>query len=86
MEDAHEKKIRKTFKELEMCTRSANESLRNYLVGSSAAEMLAKIRGLDLSDRSLNFLCEGIALEHEDYEICAAVEKIKSERALMEKK
>ena len=83
MEDSEEIiKIKTTFRELEMCTKKANERLRVFLNGLSKEEMIAKIRGLNFSDKSLNFLCEGIALEHEDYEICIAVEAIKKERAL----
>jgi len=76
------KKIKESFRELEMCTKSANERLRLFLNGLPKEEMLAKIRGLNFSDKSLNFLCEGIALSHEDYEICIAVEEIKKERAI----
>ncbi len=84
MEDSGEiiKKVIKTFRELELGTKAANEKLRIFLRGLSGGEMIAKIKELNLSDRSLNFLCEGIALEHEDYEICTAVEAIKKERAL----
>jgi len=74
--------IKTTFRELEMCTKTANERLRVFLKGLSVEEMILKIRGLNFSDKSLNFLCEGIALEHEDYEICIAVEEVKKERAL----
>jgi len=44
-------------------------------------DMVRRINELHLSDKSLIFLCEGIALEHEDYEICMAVEEIKKQRA-----
>jgi hypothetical protein len=83
MEDREElrKKIKETFRELERCTRTANERLRLFLNGLSVEEMIIKIKGLNFSDKSLNFLCEGIALEHEDYEICMAIEEIKKERA-----
>jgi hypothetical protein len=76
------KKITKTFRELEVCTKTANERLRLFLNGLSREEMKTKIKSLNFSDKSLNFLCEGIALEHEDYEICIAVEEIKKERGL----
>ena len=87
MEDPEEliNSIRKTFRELEMCTKTANERLRVFLNGLSIEEMKVKIRALNFSDKSLNFLCEGIALEHEDYEICIAAEEIKKERALKNK-
>ena len=62
-----------------------NEKLRVFLMGLSNEDMLTRIRQLNLSDKSLNFLCQGIALENEDYEICAAVEIIKKERAVNSK-
>ena len=74
--------IKTTFRDLETSTKAANERLRVFLNGLSVEEMILKIRGLNFSDKSLNFLCEGIALEHEDYEICMAVEAIKKERGL----
>ncbi len=80
------KQVRATFRELEVCTKTANERLRIFLNGLSVDEMVLKMRGLNFSDKSLNFLCEGIALEHEDYEICIAVEIIKKERALRNSK
>jgi len=81
MEESHGKKLKKTFRELESRTKTANETLRLFLNGLTTDEMVVKIVGLDLSDKSLNFLCEGIAIEHEDYEICIAVQRIKKERA-----
>jgi hypothetical protein len=74
--------LKHTFLELEKHAVDANEKLRIYLNGLSRKDMKDKIIKLNLSDKSLNFLCEGIALEHEDYEICIAVEEIKKERAL----
>ena len=71
-----------TFLELEKHARIANNKLRIYLNGLSKKDMKARIIELNLSDKSLNFLCEGIALEYEDYEICIAVEEIKKERAI----
>ena len=71
---------KKPFFELEKHAKDANERLRVFLMGLSQPEMVARIKQLELSDRSLNFLCEGIALEKEDYEICQAVETIKKER------
>jgi len=73
--------LKESFLELEKNARVVNERLRVFLMGLESAEMLNRIRQLNLSDRSLNFLCEGIALETEDYEICVAVEKLKKERA-----
>ena len=73
--------IKATFLELEKTAKAANEKLRVFLLGLSNDDMITRIKQLNLSDKSLNFLCEGIALEHEDYEICIAVEKIKKERA-----
>ena len=72
---------RKPFFELEKHAKKANELLSVYLMGLNPTDMIARINQLELTDRSLNFLCEGIALEHEDYEICTAVEVIKKERA-----
>ena len=72
---------RKPFFELEKHAKKANELLRVYLKDLNPTDMIAKINQLELTDRSLNFLCEGIALQHEDYEICTAVEAIKKERA-----
>ncbi len=76
---------KKPFFELEKHAKDANERLRVFLMGLSQPEMVARIKQLELSDRSLNFLCEGIALEKEDYEICMAVEAIKRERAQVTK-
>jgi len=72
---------KKPFLELEKHANVANERLRVFLMGLSQPDMIARINQLELSDKSLNFLCEGIALEKEDYEICMAVEVIKKERA-----
>jgi len=75
------KHLRQPFLELEKHARDANERLRVYLMNLSQADMILRIGQLNLSDKSLNFLCEGIALEREDYEICIAVEEIKRQRA-----
>jgi predicted ATPase len=75
------KQVKQPFLELEKHARSANERLRFFLMGLSRADMKIRINQLQLSDKSLNFLCEGIALEKEDYEICVAVEEIKKQRA-----
>ena len=72
---------RKPSFELEKHAKEANERLRVFLMGLSQTDMIARINQLELSDESLNFLCDGIALEKEDYEICMAVEIIKKERA-----
>ncbi len=72
---------RKLFFELEKHAKKANELLRVYLKDLNPTDMVARINQLELTDRSLNFLCEGIALEYEDYEICAAVEAIKKKRS-----
>jgi len=75
------KDITEPFLELEKHSKAANEKLRVYLMGLSQEDMVRRINELHLSDKSLIFLCEGIALEHEDYEICMAVEEIKKQRA-----
>ncbi len=72
---------KKSLFELEKHAKNANEKLRVFLMSLSPNDMIARINQLELTDRSLNFLCEGIALEHEDYEICMAVEAIKKARA-----
>src|ERR1700721_27003 len=85
MED-HEKitsEIKNTFLELEKHATVANEKLRVFLKDLPPTEMIDRINQLNLSDKSLNFLCEGIALKTEDYEICTAVEHIKKERTKM---
>lgn len=69
--------------ELEKYADGAKDILRDLLNGLSKEDMLQEIKNLQLSDKSLNFLCEGIALETEDYEICAAVVAIKKERGLL---
>ena len=74
------KEITETFTELGRHAKVANERLRIFLKDLPKDEMIARINQLNLSDNSLNFLCEGIALEMEDYEICAAVEEIKRVR------
>ena len=71
------KEVKKTFLELEKYADAAKDRLRGILFGLSKEEMIDRINELHLSDKSLNFLCEGIALETEDYEICAAVQEIK---------
>ncbi len=73
---------KKPFLELERHAKAANERLRVFLMGLSKTDMIDRINQLELSDKSLNFLCEGIALEKEDYEICTAVEEIKKHRLL----
>ena len=73
--------VQQTLVELENYAEVAKESLRVFLRGLPKDEMVTKIKELDLSDKSLNFLCAGIALETEDYEICSAVEEIKKERS-----
>ncbi len=40
-----------------------------------------KTSTLDLDDETLDWLCEELAMESEDYEICQAVLEIKSERS-----
>ena len=74
--------VKQPFLELERHASIANEKLRIFLIGLTKEQMTARINQLNLSDKSLNFLCEGIALEKEDYEICIVVEEIKKERAL----
>ena len=66
--------------ELEKYAAEAKKSLRLRLVGLTKAQMVTKIKGMLLSDRSLNFLCYEIALPTEDYEICMAVQVIQQER------
>jgi hypothetical protein len=73
------KDMKQAFVELENYADVAKEKLRVILRGLSKSDMIARINDLHLSDRSLNFLCEGIALETEDYEICAAVQQIKKD-------
>ena len=80
------KKVKQTFVELEKYTGYAKVHLRILLKDLPKEEMIARINKLNLSDKSLNFLCEGIALETEDYEICDAVQSIQKERALHPKK
>ncbi len=75
------KQIHQTFRELGKHAVAANEKLRIFLKDLPPGDMIDRINQLNLSDKSLNFLCEGIALMKEDYEICAAVEHIKKERA-----
>ncbi len=84
MKEEAKKEVKKTMLELEKYADAAKEKLRLHLSGLPPEEMIAKIKELNLSDKSLNFLCEGIALETEDYEICAAVEAIKKERTVKE--
>src|SRR4051812_10759572 len=81
--DETKKEVKKTLVELEKYAAVAKEKLRYHLSGLPPEEMISKIKELNLSDKSLNFLCEGIALETEDYEICAAVQTIKKERGMV---
>lgn len=76
--------MKQAFRELENYADVAKEKLRVILRGLSKEDMIAQINELNLSDKSLNFLCEGIALETEDYEICAAVQEIKRELQALE--
>ena len=75
------KEIKDTLMELGKHSAVANEKLRVFLKDLPQEEMIDRINQLNLSDKSLNFLCEGIALEREDYEICMAVETIKKNRS-----
>jgi len=79
-----EKDTKQALRELEYYADVAKEKLRVILRGLSKADMIAQINELHLSDRSLNFLCEGIALETEDYEICAAIQQIKKDQEALE--
>ena len=76
--------VKQAFLELEKYADAAKDRLRHILRGLSKKDMIAEINELHLSDKSLNFLCEGIALETEDYEICAAVQEIKKELRALE--
>ena len=76
------KEVRHTFFELENYNEVTKNRLISLLRNLPKEEKIAKINELNFSDKSLNFLCEGIALETEDYEICAAVQEIKKQRAL----
>jgi len=85
--DHHDEKdeikiVKHPLLELEKNAKIANERLRIFLKDLPQPEMIERINQLELTDKSLNFLCEGIALEKEDYEICMAVEEIKKHRAL----
>jgi hypothetical protein len=74
--------VKKSLRELEKYAAATKDKLRILLRSLSKEDMIVKINELNLSDKSLNFLCEGIALETEDYEICAAVQAIKVARGL----
>ena len=77
-----QKEHKRSAIELEHYASYAKERLLLLLKNLPQKEMIAKINELDLSDRSLEFLGTGIALETEDYEICAAVAIIKAQRGL----
>jgi hypothetical protein len=84
MENEEEaKELKQSLRELEKYAAATKDKLRILLRQLSKEEMIVKINELNLSDKSLNFLCEGIALETEDYEICAAVQAIKKTRGLV---
>jgi hypothetical protein len=68
--------------ELEDYAKYAKERLLVVLRGLPREQMVDRINMLHLSDRSLDYLCNEIAMEHEDYEICAAVITIKNARHL----
>ena len=76
--------MQQTFLELEKYADTAKDRIRGILRGLSIEDMIGRINELHLSDKSLNFLCEGIALETEDFEICAAVQQIKKELQALE--
>jgi len=71
--------VKQTFLELENNAKIAKDKIRIILRGLSKEDMIDQINELHLSEKSLNFLCEGIALESEDDEICAAVQQIKND-------
>jgi len=76
------KDVKRSLVELEKYAAYAKVHLRILLKDLPKGEMIARINKLNLSDKSLNFLCEGIALETEDFEICDAVQSIQKKRAL----
>lgn len=76
------KEVRYTFNELEKYTEAAKKRLLIHLKDLPKKEMIDRINDLRLSDKNLNYLCFGIALEAEEYEICAAVQTVQRERAL----
>ena len=80
-----EESVIQSLQELEEYAKVAQNRLRVLLRQLPKEEKIARIKSLNLTDRSLDFLCVGIALETEDYEICSAVEEIKKERALSKK-
>lgn len=69
--------VKQPLHELEKHARIANERIRELLNGLSKEDMIDRIHQLQLSDKSLNFLSEGIALEKDDYDICVAMEEYK---------
>ena len=77
------KEVKKIILEIEKYTNVAREILRIHLRGLSKEAMIVKINELNLTDKSLIFLCEVIALETEDYEICTAVTAIRKARGLV---
>lgn len=78
------KEVKGAFLELEKYADSAVERLSVILRGLSKENMIAAIIELHLSDKSLNFLCLGIALKADDHEICAAVQEIKKKLEALE--
>jgi hypothetical protein len=66
------------FTELEYYLPHEKEKVIGLLRGLPREEMITRIKQLELSETSLDYLCFHIALESEDYEICAAVINIKN--------
>ena len=72
------KEAHKGYTELEHYPLHAKERIVRLLRGLPKDEMIMRINQLELSERSLDYLCFDIALQNEDYEICAAIINIKS--------
>lgn len=69
-----------TDKEVEEVVEKAKEKLRLFFRGMTADEKVAEFRFWP--DEQIVDLCETLALETEDYEICHAAQVVKSERGI----
>ena len=76
--------LKQSFLELERHAKAANDGLKAILKGLPKEDMIKRIKQLRLSDKSLNFLAQGIILENGDGEIVYAIEEFKKNRGANE--
>ena len=70
----------KAISELLESAEIVKKKVKDYYLGLSKEERIERMRELD--DSTILWICEGLALEMEAYEICADAQIIKIERGL----